>query len=317
MSIIEQRNKYHYKTFKNLLEVFVHARQYLIDSETSNMTFEIFVDLYGVQKHPGCFEVSVERIKFYCIDTRNNNQVVFVIFRSSPFRNNRADLNFIKKIFDYNSQDSLRFKRLIIVFDTSDRSFSGKRTGVRDLFCKSVGRLMLGHCRTKRGITVIIAEHILSKDVFSMTTIVEQFKMKKTFLMIEQTSDDYEDDDNQYICYNYGENEDYTPDEEVPNVVNLNYFEQNKSNVKKFKKYKAVSNPNSQISSHIEILNEEEKESLFKMVCKSQFSRIKSLPKIRTWDPLTKVIGASVGDILKLTRRSETSGRIVSFREVI
>ncbi|RAP48053.1 MAG: DNA-directed RNA polymerase subunit H [Methanosphaera sp. rholeuAM74] len=43
---------------------------------------------------------------------------------------------------------------------------------------------------------------------------------------------------------------------------------------------------------------------------------IEQLPKILPSDPVVKVIGAKVGDVLKITRKSETAGVFVAYRSV-
>jgi len=62
-----------------------------------------------------------------------------------------------------------------------------------------------------------------------------------------------------------------------------------------------------------EIISEEEKEQLLKKY------RItpEQLPKIRSKDPIVKLIGAKPGDIIKITRKSPTAGESVYYRLVI
>ncbi|MDO5848243.1 MAG: DNA-directed RNA polymerase subunit H [Methanobrevibacter sp.] len=43
---------------------------------------------------------------------------------------------------------------------------------------------------------------------------------------------------------------------------------------------------------------------------------IKSLPKIKKDDPVVKTIGAVAGDILRITRGSQTAGTFVTYRMV-
>jgi len=41
------------------------------------------------------------------------------------------------------------------------------------------------------------------------------------------------------------------------------------------------------------------------------------LPYIRTGDPTAEELGAKMGDILKITRRSATAGEVVVYRYVV
>ena len=42
----------------------------------------------------------------------------------------------------------------------------------------------------------------------------------------------------------------------------------------------------------------------------------KDLPKIKSFDPVVKAIGAKSGDVLRITRESQTSGVFVTYRIV-
>ena len=42
----------------------------------------------------------------------------------------------------------------------------------------------------------------------------------------------------------------------------------------------------------------------------------KNLPKIRSNDPVVKAIGAKLGDVLRITRESQTAGVFVTYRIV-
>ena len=42
----------------------------------------------------------------------------------------------------------------------------------------------------------------------------------------------------------------------------------------------------------------------------------KNLPKIRSEDPVVKAIGAKPGDVLRITRESQTAGVFVTYRIV-
>ena len=61
-----------------------------------------------------------------------------------------------------------------------------------------------------------------------------------------------------------------------------------------------------------EILADNEVEKLLKKleIKKHQF------PKIKVTDPVSKAIGAEVGNVLKITRQSETAGVFVTYRLV-
>ncbi len=62
-----------------------------------------------------------------------------------------------------------------------------------------------------------------------------------------------------------------------------------------------------------EILNENERDELLKKY------NIKStqLPRIITSDPVVKVLDAKLGDVIKITRDSETAGKTVYYRVVV
>ena len=61
------------------------------------------------------------------------------------------------------------------------------------------------------------------------------------------------------------------------------------------------------------IVGEEEKKKLVKMY------RIKpyNLPKILASDPAVKALNANVGDVLRITRKSETAGESTYYRLVV
>ncbi len=62
-----------------------------------------------------------------------------------------------------------------------------------------------------------------------------------------------------------------------------------------------------------EILSEEEVEKIF-----SNFDYdISQLPKIKVTDPVSKAIGAKEGQILRITRHSDTAGIFITYRLVI
>lgn len=42
----------------------------------------------------------------------------------------------------------------------------------------------------------------------------------------------------------------------------------------------------------------------------------KDLPKIKSRDPVVKAIGAKTGNILRITRKSDTAGKFVTYRIV-
>lgn len=67
------------------------------------------------------------------------------------------------------------------------------------------------------------------------------------------------------------------------------------------------------LSPKYEILDEDEKRELLRRC------RIKpyNLPRILSNDPAVKALGAKVGDVLKITRRSETAGESTYYRLVV
>lgn len=62
-----------------------------------------------------------------------------------------------------------------------------------------------------------------------------------------------------------------------------------------------------------EILSSKEKEELLERLQIKE----KQLPKIYDTDPVVKEIEASVGDVIKITRKSPTAGKAVYYRLVI
>lgn len=62
-----------------------------------------------------------------------------------------------------------------------------------------------------------------------------------------------------------------------------------------------------------EILSPEEKEAVLKEYRVQPYQ----LPLLRTSDPISKVIGARAGDLVKITRKSLTAGEYVSYRYVV
>ena len=61
-----------------------------------------------------------------------------------------------------------------------------------------------------------------------------------------------------------------------------------------------------------EILSDSEIEEIFAEV----EYEIKQLPKIKSDDPVVKAIDAKAGDILKITRESQTAGTFITYRLV-
>jgi DNA-directed RNA polymerase subunit H len=62
-----------------------------------------------------------------------------------------------------------------------------------------------------------------------------------------------------------------------------------------------------------EILSGKEKEA----VLKKFDAREDELPKILLADPITEMIGAKLGDIVKITRKSQTAGQAIYYRIVV
>ncbi|MDO5826810.1 MAG: DNA-directed RNA polymerase subunit H [Methanobrevibacter sp.] len=60
------------------------------------------------------------------------------------------------------------------------------------------------------------------------------------------------------------------------------------------------------------ILTEEEVEEIFKNLDYDKYQ----LPRIKVDDPVVKAIGAEEGDVLQITRESETAGTFVTYRFV-
>lgn len=64
---------------------------------------------------------------------------------------------------------------------------------------------------------------------------------------------------------------------------------------------------------HHEIIDEDE----IKSVLKEYNIGREQLPKIKIEDPVIKEIGAEVGDVVKITRKSQTAGEAPYYRYVI
>jgi DNA-directed RNA polymerase subunit H len=62
-----------------------------------------------------------------------------------------------------------------------------------------------------------------------------------------------------------------------------------------------------------EIMSEEE----LKLVLKHYNSGKEQLPKIKVEDPVIKEIGAQVGEVVRITRKSQTAGEAFYYRLVI
>ncbi len=61
------------------------------------------------------------------------------------------------------------------------------------------------------------------------------------------------------------------------------------------------------------LLSEKEKEELLKRYN----IKLNQLPRILTSDPMTKRLEAKVGDVIKVSRESQTSGETVYYRVVV
>ncbi|MCL2134552.1 MAG: DNA-directed RNA polymerase subunit H [Candidatus Bathyarchaeota archaeon] len=62
-----------------------------------------------------------------------------------------------------------------------------------------------------------------------------------------------------------------------------------------------------------EILNDKEKTELLTEYKIQPFQ----IPQIKSGDPAVKVIGAKPGDVLKITRKSITAGKHITYRYVV
>jgi len=54
-----------------------------------------------------------------------------------------------------------------------------------------------------------------------------------------------------------------------------------------------------------------------KTVLSTYNAKLEDLPKIKINDPVIREIGASVGDVVRITRSSETGGKVYYYRLVI
>ncbi|MHC1570314.1 MAG: DNA-directed RNA polymerase subunit H [Methermicoccaceae archaeon] len=58
-------------------------------------------------------------------------------------------------------------------------------------------------------------------------------------------------------------------------------------------------------------------ESEVKAVLQKYAIKKEEMPKIRVDDPAAQAVGAQVGDVLRITRKSPTAGTFVSYRLVV
>ncbi|MCS7093882.1 MAG: DNA-directed RNA polymerase subunit H [Candidatus Aenigmarchaeota archaeon] len=61
-----------------------------------------------------------------------------------------------------------------------------------------------------------------------------------------------------------------------------------------------------------EIVTEEEKKEIVE-----KYGSLKNLPRIYSTDPQVKILNAKPGDVIKITRKSETAGETIYYRIVI
>lgn len=62
-----------------------------------------------------------------------------------------------------------------------------------------------------------------------------------------------------------------------------------------------------------EICSKEEVEEILK----KYNAKLEQLPKILETDPVVKALGAKVGDVVKITRKSRTAGKFIAYRVVV
>jgi len=67
------------------------------------------------------------------------------------------------------------------------------------------------------------------------------------------------------------------------------------------------------LSPKYEVLGEEEKKELLKKYKTKPYN----LPRILSSDPAVKALGANIGDVLKVTKKSETAGESTYYRLVV
>lgn len=61
-----------------------------------------------------------------------------------------------------------------------------------------------------------------------------------------------------------------------------------------------------------EIVTEEEKKEIVE-----KYGSLKNLPRIYSTDPQVRILNAKPGDVIKITRKSETAGEAIYYRIVI
>ena len=308
----ETLNRRFYKFYKKLLFVLKTGRRYIILTDDFNIEFDDFVEKYGVPS------------KFYNVKKVDCNKIVLVVgapdthigkiikvlFRNRKFVHQDKSHS---KLIDTCFQEKENLHRVIFVFDIDDPKFNHgnpyikKRTNkhlslfsknlwtyamkqrqylVRNRRNRSRNRRNRSRKKLKKKIPI---ELLTTRDIIPMSCVINDHNLLNIFLIEECEEDSSESEsssnENDNVIPKKRRNKDSNP-LEPPR--------------KKTRFVSRILDPkNTQKKCFLKILRPEgikEVVSVYNCIDKTK------LPKIRSTDMLSKAVGASKNDLIKIVR---------------